>query len=115
MSPHSTHRVYLFSLRIDVPGVGERSLQWLQYLLQLRLLAGHEVQLMLQSLLVQPDSVDLLVESDYLVPILNEELVPGVHLSGLVDEHLLQILQLQCPFVYILLQLSEGHVGGDTG
>jgi len=85
-------RVYLLSLRIDVPGVGERSLQWLQYLLQLRLLAGHEVQLMLQSLLVQPDRVHLLVESDYLVPILNEELVPGVHLSGLVDEHLLQIL-----------------------
>ena len=47
---------------------------------------------------------------DDLLSVLDQELVPGVDLGGLVDEHLLQVLQLQGPLVDVLLQLSEGHV-----
>ena len=56
------------------------------------------------------DFFDFVVEGDDFVAVLEEHPVPGVDLGGLVDEHLLQILQLQGPLVDVLLQLSEGHV-----
>lgn len=68
----STYRIYFLSLGVDVSGVGERSLQWFQYFLQLRLLPSHEVQLVLESLLVQPHCGDLLVQADNLVSVLDE-------------------------------------------
>ena len=46
---------------------------------------------MLESLLIKSDSRDILMETDDLLPVLDEQLIPGIDLGGLVDEHLLQI------------------------
>ena len=39
----------------------------------------------------------------------DQELVPGVDLSRLIDEHLLKVLELHGPLVDVLLELSEGQ------
>ena len=65
---------------------------------------------MFESLLIKSHGRDILMETDDLLSVLDQQLVPGIDLGGLVDEHLLQILQLQGPLVDVLLQLSEGHV-----
>lgn len=98
-----------FPLSIYRATVGQAGLQWLQRLLQLCLLSCNEVQLVVQSLLVQPHCCYTFVQRNNLLSILDEELVPSIDLGGLVEEQLLHILQLQGPFVDVLLQVPELH------
>ena len=65
---------------------------------------------MLKPLLVSADRRHRLIQGDYFGSVLDQHLVPGVHHGGLVQEHLLHVLQLKAPFVDVLLQLPESHI-----
>ena len=61
---------------------------------------------MLKPLLISSHRSHRLVQRHNLGAVLDQHLVPGVHHGGLVQEHLLHILQLEAPLVDVLLQLS---------
>ena len=61
---------------------------------------------MLKPLLVSSYRSYRLVQGHDLGAVLDQHLVPGVHHGGLVQEHLLHVLQLEAPLVDVLLQLS---------
>ena len=109
------YRIDPLSLRVHGPRVGEAGLQGFEDLLELALLRRHEVQLMLEPLLVQPHRGHALVQRYDLLPVFYQELVPGVHLGRLVDEHLLEVLELHGPLVDVFLELPEGQAGASSG
>ena len=61
---------------------------------------------MLKPLLISSHRSHRLVQGHNLGAVLDQHLVPGVHHGGLVQEHLLHVLQLEAPLVDVLLQLS---------
>ena len=63
---------------------------------------------MFKSLLVSTDRCHGLIQGDDFGSVLDQHLVPGVHHGGLVQEHLLHVLQLKAPLVDVFLQLPEG-------
>jgi len=82
-----------FSVGVYGDGADHRLLERPKRLLKLGLLAADKVQLVLQPLLVLPHSGDGVVETKDLLAVLDQELVPGVHLGGLVDELLLHVFK----------------------
>ena len=71
------YRVCPFSLGVHGATVCQAVLQGLQSLLQLCLLGRHEVQLVVQPLLVKPYCCYTFIQVHYLLTILDQQLVPS--------------------------------------